>query len=45
MADCLPVFSLFRECLPAARLLAFTALLNSTTTVILEEVGARPHVR
>jgi homoserine dehydrogenase len=38
VADCLPVFSLFRECLPAARLLAFTALLNSTTTVILEEL-------
>lgn len=38
VADCLPVFSLFRECLPAARLHAFTALLNSTTTVILEEL-------
>jgi homoserine dehydrogenase len=38
VADCLPVFSLFRECLPAARLLGFTALLNSTTTVILEEL-------
>ena len=38
VADCLPVFSLFRECLPAARLLAFEALLNSTTTVILEEL-------
>ena len=38
VADCLPVFSLFRECLPAARLLSFTALLNSTTTVILEEL-------
>ena len=38
VADCLPVFSLFRECLPAARLLAFSALLNSTTTVILEEL-------
>ena len=38
VADCLPVFSLFRECLPAARLLGFTALLNSTTNVILEEL-------
>jgi homoserine dehydrogenase len=38
VADCLPVFSLFRECLPAARLLSFTAVLNSTTTVILEEL-------
>ena len=38
VADCLPVFSLFRECLPAVRLLSFTALLNSTTTVILEEL-------
>src|SRR5919202_6600271 len=39
VADCLPVFSLFRECLPAARLLSFRGLLNSTTTVVLEEVG------
>jgi homoserine dehydrogenase len=38
VADCLPVFSLFRECLPAARLLSFTALLNSTTSVIFEEL-------
>ena len=38
VADCLPVFSLFRECLPAARLLGFEGLLNSTTTVILEEL-------
>ncbi|MCA1816697.1 MAG: homoserine dehydrogenase [Acidobacteria bacterium] len=38
VADCLPVFSLFRECLPAARLSGFRALLNSTTTVILEEI-------
>jgi homoserine dehydrogenase len=38
VADCLPVFSLFRECLPAARLLSFTAVLNSTTTVVLEEL-------
>src|ERR1043165_4255922 len=34
VADCLPVFSLFRETLPAARLLAFGGLLNSTTTII-----------
>jgi homoserine dehydrogenase len=38
VADCLPIFSLFRECLPAARLLGFEAVLNSTTTVILEEL-------
>jgi homoserine dehydrogenase len=38
VADCLPVFSLFRECLPAARLLEFRALLNSTTNVVLEEI-------
>lgn len=35
--DC-PVFSLFRETLPAAKLLGFRAILNSTTTVILEEI-------
>jgi len=40
VADCLPVFSLFRETLPAARVLAFSGLLNSTTNVILEEMGA-----
>src|SRR5919202_3150840 len=40
VADCLPVFSLFREALPAARLLAFSGVLNSTTTLILEEVAA-----
>ncbi len=34
----MPVFSLFRECLPAARLLAFRGILNSTTNVILEEM-------
>jgi homoserine dehydrogenase len=38
VADCLPVFSTFRETLPAARLLEFRAILNSTTTVILEEI-------
>jgi homoserine dehydrogenase len=42
VADCLPVFSLFRESLPAARLRAFAGVLNSTTTLILEamESGA-----
>ncbi|MDT7603711.1 MAG: homoserine dehydrogenase [Acidobacteriota bacterium] len=38
VADCLPVFSTFRESLPATQLLEFRALLNSTTTVILEEI-------
>lgn len=40
VADCLPVFSLFREALPTARLLAFSGALNSTTTVVLEEIAA-----
>jgi homoserine dehydrogenase len=40
VADCLPVFSLFRETLPTARLLAFSGVLNSTTTLILEEIAA-----
>lgn len=40
VADCLPVFSLFRETLPTARLLAFGGVLNSTTTLILEEIAA-----
>ena len=40
VADCLPVFSLFRETLPTARLKAFSGLLNSTTTLILEEIAA-----
>jgi homoserine dehydrogenase len=34
----MPVFSLFRECLPAARLLGFRGIFNSTTNVILEEM-------
>lgn len=34
----MPVFSLFRECLPAARLLGFRGLFNSTTNIILEEI-------
>jgi homoserine dehydrogenase len=40
VADCLPVFSTFRETMPTARLLAFTGVLNSTTTLILEEIAA-----
>ena len=35
-----PVFSLFRGSLPAARLLSFEGVLNSTTTVILDEIAA-----
>ena len=38
VADCLPVFSMFRESLPAARLAGFRAVLNSTTTVVIEEI-------
>jgi homoserine dehydrogenase len=34
----MPVFSLFRECLPAARLLGFRGIFNSTTNIILEEI-------
>lgn len=33
--DGAPIFSLFRSALPGARLLAFTAILNSTTNLIL----------
>jgi len=40
VADCLPVFSTFRESMPAARVLAFSGILNSTTTLILEEIAA-----
>jgi homoserine dehydrogenase len=40
VADCLPVFSLFRDSLPAARVEGFAGLLNSTTTLILEEIAA-----
>ncbi|HEX8189369.1 MAG TPA: hypothetical protein VF586_13520 [Pyrinomonadaceae bacterium] len=39
VADC-PVFSLFRGSLPAARLLSFEGVLNSTTNVILDEIAA-----
>ncbi|MDT5272333.1 MAG: homoserine dehydrogenase [Acidobacteriota bacterium] len=35
-----PVFSLFRSSLPAARLLSFEGVLNSTTNVILDEITA-----
>jgi homoserine dehydrogenase len=35
-----PVFSLFRGSLPAARLLSFGGVLNSTTNVILDAVAA-----
>jgi homoserine dehydrogenase len=34
----MPVFSLFRECLPTARLVGFRGIFNSTTSVILEEM-------
>ncbi|HEX8422712.1 MAG TPA: hypothetical protein VF634_04835, partial [Pyrinomonadaceae bacterium] len=34
----MPVFSLFRECLPAARLLGFRGIFNSTTNIILQEI-------
>jgi homoserine dehydrogenase len=33
-----PIFSLFREALPAARLTRFRGILNSTTNVILTEM-------
>jgi homoserine dehydrogenase len=39
VADC-PVFSLFRGSLPAARLLSFSGVVNSTTSLILEEIEA-----
>lgn len=35
-----PVFSLFRETMPAARLLSFGGILNSTTNIILDEIAA-----
>lgn len=37
--DC-PVFSLFRGSLPAARLLSFEGVLNSTTNIVLDEIAA-----
>jgi homoserine dehydrogenase len=38
--DGAPVFSLFREALPAARLEAFTGVLNSTTNLVLTRMEA-----
>ncbi|HKO98115.1 MAG TPA: hypothetical protein VJU86_14050 [Pyrinomonadaceae bacterium] len=38
--DSAPVFSLFRECLPAAKLRAFSGAFNSTTNVIIETMEA-----
>jgi homoserine dehydrogenase len=40
MMDGVPVFSLFRETLPAIELRGFRGVLNSTTTVILEAMEA-----
>lgn len=40
VADCLPVFSTFRESMPTARVMAFGGVLNSTTTLVLEEMAA-----
>jgi len=34
--DSAPIFSLFRECLPAVKLRAFTGVFNSTSNVIME---------
>lgn len=39
VAEC-PVFSLFRDSLPAAHLLSFAGVLNSTTNVVLDEIAA-----
>jgi homoserine dehydrogenase len=38
--DSAPVFSLFRETLPAAKLRAFSGILNSTSNVIIETMEA-----
>lgn len=40
VADCLPVFSTFRESMPTAKVKGFSGVLNSTTTLILEEIAA-----
>lgn len=40
VADCLPVFSTFRASMPTARVVGFSGILNSTTTLILEEIAA-----
>ncbi|MGI9105326.1 MAG: homoserine dehydrogenase [Pyrinomonadaceae bacterium] len=34
----MPIFSLFCECLPTAKLLAFRGIFNSTTNIIIEEM-------
>ncbi len=39
VADCLPVFSLFRETLPAARVLGLRGVLNSTCNIILDALA------
>src|ERR1700730_8315880 len=36
--DSAPVFSLFRDCLPAVRLRGFSGVFNSTTNVIIEAI-------
>ena len=40
VADCLPVFSTFRESMPTAQVKGFSGILNSTTTLVLEEIAA-----
>jgi homoserine dehydrogenase len=40
VADCLPVFSLFRETLPAARVLGFSGVFNSTSNIVLDALAA-----
>ena len=40
MMDGVPIFSLFRETLPAIEIRGFRGVLNSTTTVILDATGA-----
>ena len=38
--DSAPVFSLFRECLPVAKIRGFSGVFNSTTNIILETMEA-----
>ena len=45
MMDGAPVFSLFREALPAIELRGFRGVINSTTTVILEAMQAGQELR
>jgi len=40
MMDGVPIFSLFRETLPTLQIRGFRGVLNSTTTVILDAMGA-----